>query len=82
MMATYTDEGAEGGLKTFCDRRTGTVRPLMLTALGTIATSCNSIVATFEAFAARIEGLAVLAEREIYEGGTWPAGEPYPVIRN
>ena len=82
MMATYTDEGAEGGLKTFCDRRTGTVRPLMLTALGTLATSCNIIVDTFETFAARIEGLAVLAEREIYEGGTWPAGEPYPVIRN
>jgi hypothetical protein len=37
---------------------------------------------TFETFAARIEGLAVFAEREIYEGGTWPGGQPYPVIRN
>ena len=70
------------GLRRAIDRRTGTVRPLILTALGTLATSCNIIVATFETFAARIEGLAVLAEREIYEGGTWPAGESYPVVRN
>lgn len=48
MMATYTDEGAEGGFKTFCDRRTGTERPLVITALGTIATSCSIIVESFK----------------------------------
>jgi hypothetical protein len=60
----------------------GTVRPLILTALGTLATSCSITVESFEMLAAQIEGLAVLAEREIYEGGTWPGDEPYPVSRN
>jgi hypothetical protein len=82
MMATYTDAGAEGGFKTFCERRTGTERPLLRTALGTIATSCSIIIESFKILAAQLEQLAVLVEREIYENGKWPKEEPYPVSRS
>jgi hypothetical protein len=65
MMATYTDEGGEGGLKTFCDRRMGTERPLILIAPGAIAASCDIIVESFKIFESQLEALAILAEGEI-----------------
>jgi hypothetical protein len=82
MMATYTVEGADAGFKAFCDRRKTTERPLILTALGTIAVSANVTVRCFEMVAKDLVGLAELAEREIHEGGTWPKDEPYPVQRS
>ena len=82
MMATYTVEGADGGFKAFCDRRTTSEGPLLLTALGTLSTSCHIVVRCFEMVAKDLQGLAELAEREVYEGGTWPGDEPYPVKRN
>ncbi len=81
MMATYTVEGAEGGFKQFCDRRKGTERMLLLTALGTIATSSSIVVRAFEMLAKDLKGLALLAEREIYERGAWLKDEQYPVRR-
>src|SRR5439155_18985427 len=44
-------------------------RPLILTAFGTMATSCSIIVESFKIFAAHLGRLAVLAEREIYDTG-------------
>lgn len=81
MMATYTVEGAEGSVKQFCDRRKGTEKVLILTALGTVSTSCGIVVRVFEMLAANLKGLACLAEREVYERGAWPKNEPYPVNR-
>jgi len=82
MMATYTVEGGgDIGMKVFCDRRASSERALILTSLGAIATSASIIIDSFKIAAAELEGLAVLAEKEIYESGKWPSGEPYPVER-
>jgi hypothetical protein len=80
MMATYTVEGGDAR-KEFCEGRIGTRRPLILTALGTLATSISIVVRSFEMMAKDLEKLAILAEREIHESGRWPAAEPYPVQR-
>lgn len=80
MMATYTVEGGDPR-KEFCDGRPGTQRPLILTALGTLATSISIVLRSFEMVAKDLEKLAILAEREIHESGGWPAAEPYPVQR-
>ena len=74
MMATYTSDGFEAGFKKFCEQRTTTERALIVNALGTIAGSCSIVVRSFEMLAANLEPLAILAEREIYEKGDWPAG--------
>ena len=82
MMATYTEAGAEGGIKAFCDGRTSSKRALLITAIGTVATSCSIIIESFKIAAARLESLAALAERAVFEAGTWPKEIEYPVRRS
>ena len=82
MMATYTEAGAEGGIKAFCDGRTSSKRALLITAIGTVATSCSIIIESFKIAAARLESLAALAERAVLEAGTWPKEIEYPVRRS
>lgn len=81
MMATYTEVGAEGGIKAFCDGRASSERALLITAIGTVATSCSIIIESFKIAAARLESLAALAERAVFEAGTWPKEIEYPVPR-
>ena len=59
MMATFTVEKADPR-KAFCDRRNTTIRPLMLTAFGTLATNTSVIIRCFEMLARDLEALAVL----------------------
>jgi hypothetical protein len=82
MMATYTEAGAEGGIKAFCDGRASSERVLLITAIGTVATSCSIIIESFKIAAARLESLAALAERAVFEVGTWPKEIEYPVRRS
>ena len=82
MMATYTEVGAEGGIKAFCDGRASSERALLITAIGTVATSCSIIIESFKIAAARLESLAALAERSVFEAGTWPKEIEYPVPRS
>lgn len=82
MMATYTEVGAEGGIKAFCDGRASSERALLITAIGTVATSCSIIIESFKIAAARLESLAALAERAVFEAGTWPTEIEYPVPRS
>lgn len=82
MMGSYSEAAEESGaIQTFWDRRESMVRPLILTALGTLATSGRIVIWSFEIFARNLKPLALLSERSIHERGTWPADEPYPVSR-
>jgi hypothetical protein len=81
MMATYTEFGLEGGIKIFTDRRTGGQRAILLAAIGALATSGSVVLESFKLLAKHLEPLAVLAERQIYEDGKWPADVEYPVKR-
>jgi hypothetical protein len=82
MMSTYTVEGGgDTAVKVFCDRRASSERMLILTAVGAVVTSCSIVIESFKIAAAKLEAMAILAEKEIYESGRWPKDEPYPVNR-
>src|SRR5207237_7247475 len=82
MMASYTEFGMEGAIKIFTERRTGGQHALIITAIGAIATSASIVIDSFEILAAELQGLAVLAERAIFEQRKWPADVEYPVRRS
>jgi hypothetical protein len=81
MMATYSEPGAEGGIKIFIDRRESIERAVITDAITVLATSVTAVIHTFERVAQHIEAMAVLAERQVYEAGTWPKDVEYPVRR-
>jgi hypothetical protein len=82
MMGTYTEFGLDGGIKVFADHRTDGERAIMLAAIGTLATSVDIVVECFRLLASSLRPLTVLAERAIYDGGTWPSDVEYPVNRD
>lgn len=82
MMGTYTEAGSDGGVKVFCDRRASSERALLISAIGTVATSCNIVIESFKIAAARIESMTALAEKATFEAGTWPKDVEYPVRRS
>jgi hypothetical protein len=56
-------------------------RAILLAAIGALATSGSVVLESFNLLAKHLEPLAVLAERQIYEEGKWPADMEYPIKR-
>jgi hypothetical protein len=82
MMGTYTEFGAEGGIKAFTERRRGGQRAILLTAVGALATSGDVALESFRLAAKHLETLTMLSEKKFFEEGKWPADVKYPVKRN
>lgn len=82
LFATYTEPGATGGIKQFCDARSSAKRALISTALGALATSCRVVIKCYEMTATNIVGITTLAERTLFEANKWPSDVAYPVKRS
>jgi hypothetical protein len=82
MLGAYQTPPSEGEfVVTFHSPAGEELKPHMNMAIGGLAIATEMMRMALEKFDEIATAFAVLAEREIYEGGTWPDGMEYPVKR-
>lgn len=84
MLATYTftkQEGDDVAITRFTDRRDGRQRATSIHVVSALAIAVDMVKSAVERYEEHGHGFAALAERQIYERGTWPQNEAYPVTR-
>jgi hypothetical protein len=81
MMSVYTEAEHTGGITTFTDRRASRARASTFIWMGALATSFELVESSLTKWANVVHRVAILAERRIYEQGTWPADIDYPIKR-
>lgn len=80
MMGAYF-EGHDGAVSKYTDRREGRMKASLVLAICALASSLGVVDHVAERQRALSDPLAALAEKRIFERGTWPPDLKYPIRR-